>query len=885
MSMFKLLTLSFLLTPLAAQGIQVEPAALLPGDLATGPAVADQRAPVMATGGGTTLVVWDDLRGGDRDVFATRLDQNGAPLDPVPIAIARGSGDQTSPQVAWNGTHFLVAWLSQEPTAGWYRNEPRAVRVAPQGTIVDTTPISLPVEADYLAMASDGADFLVATTGTTAGTGDIRGWRIAGNGTLLTPAGPVLIPATYFLYFHIGLAWANNTWLVIWSQNDDVVGRRFGANLQPLDAAPVALRATPRIEAQPHLTSNGTQFLITTWDQDTYWSQGVSSVRFSSSLAPLDAAPITIGAQAAYLPGARGAWDGSQWVIGWLAYPSVRVTRLAANGAVLDPGGQLVEPSASASIYTPAIAGRAGGGAQIIWQDLRNNTTADLYGSTLSGAGALGTVQPISLGTPDQQAPAIAAGDNGHVVVFRTGNSATSAIAAQRYDAFGAPIDPQPLVVGPATSTSRPAVAFDGTRWLVCWNQGTQVVGRRLGTDGTFADAAPFVVLPGVSTVFGGPDVAANNGVFLVVAVRPSTNPQFQDPYGRRVRGSDGLLLDAGPLLLGSSFAVRPRVTALGTGFVAVCEQHWSHNQTSSTISRTLVDANGVVSPTGGVAIATSSAWGAVDVASDGTTALIVWASDSNWLNEDVWAQRMDQNGNLLGTPQNLTLTAASGQSYPAVSHDGEFFVVAFETLQNNAAFFDRAPDVAAVRVRTNGTIVDAQPQPLFTGLGQDRAPTVGEAVQGHLLVAAHRFVADATYASNRVAVRLWGPAGLQRYGTGTPGCDGAVRCHGNSAPRLGNAGFALVGDRLAALLPTFVMFGTGADPNGSDPFGFGALIHVHVAGMMVVATTADGSGVATLPIPIPPAPPWSAAPSTLRWRRSTAPACRARWALAPPTA
>jgi len=186
------LTLTFALAPLAARSIQVEPAQLLPGDPTPAAAVADQRAPVMATGGGTTLLVWDDLRGGDRDVFATRLDANRAPLDPVPIAIARGRGDQTLPQVAWNGTHFLVAWLSQESAAGWYRNEPRAVRITPQGSIVDTTPIAMPVEADSLAMASDGADFLVTTTGTSAGNSDIRGWCIAGNGALLTPAGPVL---------------------------------------------------------------------------------------------------------------------------------------------------------------------------------------------------------------------------------------------------------------------------------------------------------------------------------------------------------------------------------------------------------------------------------------------------------------------------------------------------------------------------------------------------------------------------------------------------------------------------------------------------------------------------------------------------------------------
>lgn len=845
----------FLLLPAAAQAPNLGPPSLLPGDLTIGTAVGDQRGPALATGGGVSLLVFDDLRGGDRDVFAVRLDGSGVPIDPVPIPIDVGPGDQTLPRVTWNGSSFLVAWVSQQPTAGYYHNEPRAIRVSPQGVVLGTSSIALPVEADFITVASNGSQFLVLTSGTSAGNSGLVGWRIDANGTLLTPNGVTLVPATYFLLFHVGVAWAGSNWLVTWSQSnsstgDDVMGRRFDAALQPVDPAPVALWNSPRNEVQPHLTSNGSQFLITTWDSDIYWSQGVSCKRFTSTLQSLDAVPIVIGAQATYLPGPQAAWDGTQWVVGWLGYPSARIARLAANGTVLDPGGVLVEPNATASIYTPAIAGSAAGGAVLVWQDLRNQSTADLYGTTMGAGGALGVVQPVSLSRRDQQAPSVARGNDGHVVVFRSGDSAASVIAAQRFDAFGEVLDAQPIVVGNAGSTSRPAVAFDGTYWFVCWNRGTQVVGRRMSTDGTFPDVTANVVLNGIVSNYG-PDVASNNGIFLVVAARPSTYPQNVFPWAARVRGSDGLLLDPTPLLVGSSYAVAPRVSAHGAGFVVVYENHWSHDQTSATITRTLVDTNGVVGTPGGVAIATSSAWGAVDVASDGNTALLVWASGSNWINEDVFVQRMALDGSLLGTPQNVTLAVPSGQSYPRVVFDGEQFVLACESLQNNPLFYDRAPDIVGLRIRPNGSVVDGQPFPLFVGPGHDRAVALGEDVLGHAVFAAHRFVPPG-FASNRVACRIWGPAGLNRYGSGTPGCNGALRLLGASAPRPGNAAFALVGDRLQPSAPAFVLVGTAADVAGSDPFGLGVILHVQAAGLSVVTVSSDAFGVAALTIPLP---------------------------------
>ncbi|MBK8098702.1 MAG: hypothetical protein IPK26_16440 [Planctomycetes bacterium] len=803
----------------------------------------------MATGGGVTLCVFDDLRGGDRDVFAVRLDAAGQPFDPVPFPLGIGPGDQTMPTVAFNGTDFLVAWKSQEPAAGYYQDEVRAVRVSPLGLVRDAVPIALPGETLWALCASDGQGFLVVTTGSTSTT--VRGFRIDGNGTLRDPQGIVLQSGSSSLLFSASLAWASGTWLLCWGSGGDVFGQRFGANLQPLDPTPVGLLTSARNEDQPHLASNGSQFLLTTWDNDIYWSQGVSAVRFSPTLQRLDATPIQVSGQAGYQPRPQAVWDGSQWLVSWIGLPSVRVARLAANGAVLDPGGIALEPTATATVYTPTLAAGTAGGAIAVWQDLRHASTADLFAASLSAGGNPGPVTLVGRATRDQSWPALASSPAGQLLVFRSALSTDAAIVAQRLDPFGEFVDRQPILVGIGDGTSRPAVAFDGGRYLVCWNVGTQVVGRRLALDGTFLEAAPFAVMAG-----GAPDVAGTGGVFLVVNARASVYPQYVDPYAMRIRGNDGALLDASPRLVGSSYAVGPRVAALNGRFVVVYEQHWSHNQTSATVVATMVDPNGTIGTPGGLSTITASAWGAVDVAADGNQALIVWASGSNWTNEDVFAQRLNANGAPVGPVIALSTNAASGQSRPAVAFDGEQFLVAFESLQNNARFYDRAPDVYVRRVATDGTLPDAAAVPVWTGMLADRAVAIAGSGsdRGAALLAGSRFRVDGGFASHRVAVRAAEPMGLERFGTGTAGCAGALRLRGGSAAHLATS-LELLGDRLPPQGLAFWLLGSVADRPGSDPFGLGALLHVALPGAEVLVGAIDAGGLARLSLSVPSLP------------------------------
>jgi hypothetical protein len=69
-----------------------------------------QERPRLAFGGGVFLVVWQDFNGKDCDVLAVRVSPEGKVLDAAPIKVAVGPRNQALPDVASDGKGFLVAW-------------------------------------------------------------------------------------------------------------------------------------------------------------------------------------------------------------------------------------------------------------------------------------------------------------------------------------------------------------------------------------------------------------------------------------------------------------------------------------------------------------------------------------------------------------------------------------------------------------------------------------------------------------------------------------------------------------------------------------------------------------------------------------------------------
>ena len=84
-----------------------------PAGIAIAATANNERSPSIAFDGTNYLVVWEDYRRGEPDIFSARVSQSGTVLDPDGIAISIDIGDQYDPLVAFDGTNYLVVWENQ----------------------------------------------------------------------------------------------------------------------------------------------------------------------------------------------------------------------------------------------------------------------------------------------------------------------------------------------------------------------------------------------------------------------------------------------------------------------------------------------------------------------------------------------------------------------------------------------------------------------------------------------------------------------------------------------------------------------------------------------------------------------------------------------------
>jgi hypothetical protein len=147
-----------------------------------------QTAPAVAAGGTDFLVTWQDHRNeaspgtnADTEIYTGRVDRNGSVLDGSGLRLpgSNDGGVDVTPDVAWNGSRYLVVWEADFLT----NNDVRGQFVTPGGAGSTTNAIAFP-EASRVtfdpAVASNGNGFLVVWQQGTSdpATADVRGARV-----------------------------------------------------------------------------------------------------------------------------------------------------------------------------------------------------------------------------------------------------------------------------------------------------------------------------------------------------------------------------------------------------------------------------------------------------------------------------------------------------------------------------------------------------------------------------------------------------------------------------------------------------------------------------------------------------------------------------------
>jgi hypothetical protein len=250
-----------------------------------------------------------------------------------------------------------------------------------------------------------------------------------------------------------------------------------------------------------------------------------------------------------------------------------------------------------------------------------------------------------------------------------------------------------------------PAAAFDGTNWLVVWQDNRDdnpaIWGARVSSAGVLLDSANICIADDRDSRFE-PSVAFNGTCFLVVW-SDRRNPGY-DIYGARVL-PDGTVLDPEgiPICRNSGYQRHPAVASLNSEFLVV----WDDTRNSGTdedIYAARITGTGQVLDTNGIPVATVSLpqqYPSVTARTNGY--LVVWQDERNGTltDEDIYAARLAANGTVLDTNGIPVSSAAGGQYYPATAYDGTNCLVVWEDYRNDNG------DIYGARVSNNGTVLD----------------------------------------------------------------------------------------------------------------------------------------------------------------------------------
>ena len=358
-------------------------------------------------------------------------------------------------------------------------------------------------------------------------------------------------------------------------------------------------------------------------------------------------------------------------------------------------------------------------------------------------------------------------GSNGSMIAFRSDISGSNRIMAQPLDLKGRPLIQNPVQLDAGSNNAAPgapAVAWNGSLYLVTWSNPSGIVGQRLNQDGTLVDPSPFLIMPGI----GPTEVSALGNTFLVIARQlVNNNIEIIVPVVARIDGTTGTVIDPGGFSVGNSFCVSVSVATVGARWLSVFRSNVTHDNPVGSTYGTFVNADGTKSSTF-VIYGPSSAPGngvvEVAVASDGTNALALQSAPvSSTVETDLVGVIVNADGTHRPA---VNLTPWSGNQYsPRAVWNGTHYVVSYNDQINRFAPFtlnqlDSRSDLFGMRVTAAGAKVDPMGFVFSVSPVAESWPNV--TAGNGLTLLTGSVLLDQRYDSYRVGYELRGTAGNQ---------------------------------------------------------------------------------------------------------------------------
>ena len=734
---------------------------LLDTSITRAPAPGDQDMPAIAFDGTNFLVVWHDEREGSYDIYGARVTADGVVMDPSGIVVSAATSDQLYPAVAFDGTDFLVVW--QDERSG--ESDIYGARMTKDGAVLDPSGIAVSTAAydqSFPAVSFDGTNFLVVWQDEREDEfGDIYGARVSMAGAVLDPTGIAICRVVYDQMFP-AVAFDGANFLVVWEDERNGYGDIYGARVTGagavLDTTGIAVSAAADDQGGPGVAFDGSNFLVVWHDLRGGEFYDIYGARVSVAGVVLDPAGIAVSTAPDDQEWPAAAFDGTNFNISWQDWRGgiagdIYCARMSQAGAVLDPSGIAVSRTQDDQGY-PRVA-FSGSSFLMVWEDDRDSSYS-IYGARVTKEGSVldSSGIPVSTTTDDQWFPAIGYDGTNYFVVWQDARHGAYDIYGARIAPSGTILDAQPIRLGTNPSSKHdPDLAFDGTNYLVVWedfrNGRTDIYGTRVTKAGVVLDPSGIAICTAPADQWEPTPVFGHDN-FLVVW-HDYRNASGPDIYAARVTPAGAVLDPEGIAVCtaaGSQWYTDPGFN--GTNFLVPWADR--RNGTYDIYCARVSEAGEVLDPAGIVvsAAAYDQQWPAM--AFDGTNYLLAWIDTRRASSADIFGARVSGEGVVLDSAGIPICTADGDQWYPSMTFDGTNYLVGWTDGRAGAA-----TDIYGAHVTPGG-----QPSgdfPLITGDGNQWSGALGSTPGGQTLLAYGSWAGNVNGKSYNT-YRIWGKFG-----------------------------------------------------------------------------------------------------------------------------
>lgn len=787
----------------AAGGVGPEPVTLIdevlvPGNLQVGAAPNTQYAPFISAGpGGVTLALWSDYRTGgfpsqyfgigngtQSDVWAARIAADGSLIDQIPISINSAGWNQLNAKAAWNGTHWLVTWSSEQSP---YTNHVYAARLAPDGTLVDQQPILImddrfqdqygnPVDPEGpLDVQPNGDGWVVTWTRTEPNPASPYGsdkvfyaTRVGAAGNVIDAEGKRLLAAPHNDTFWLGLTYSPSNggqFLQTHLDGSDVYFTRRNANLDVLGGV---ARGGLKVDAYYNeiVGSPNGWMLASRYVQPGGGTAEVNALLIDSAGMPAASQKLVNSSLLALDPRVGGAWDGERYVVTYTEFAGgvdrVSNRRISADGAAMTAAA--VVRTLNNPVYDVSTIGHGAGRYSVLFQDSSNGTTTDVAIINVAAHNTVTSAADVANAARAHSSPDIASDGTDFLAVFHSFNQDEDVLMGVRLNNQGQPLDAEPFTIVPdAWDPGGYEVVYFGGRYVVTFTgsgpQGRIIYGQQVGADGQLI-GTPVALTGGL-----GMDDASVIGDRMILA--GNSNEGSNHVSRRFARIFDANLAPATDRFeIGSGSVLSGDIAPVGGRWLAAFAWKSTHDAPRSGVAYNFIATDGTRS---GVSTLVSTypnngTPAVVSAGEDAAEAMIVFQRQDPPpefpgtfffpnSGEGIVGQRIAGDGTRIGGLR--TLIDEPGQSAGVrATFDGSNYVLTWVDSRLHQYPRQEQPDVFATRVAIDGTVLDpggfavaatARPEDSMTAVSGG----------GHTFFVYRQFRYEKPYASYRITTRL----------------------------------------------------------------------------------------------------------------------------------